>query len=56
MPKLPDRRRNVALAGVAKSPVEAIGRDKRTTGYTRGASADPMRPREAHAINPSSVS
>ena len=54
--KLPDHRRNVALAGVAKSAVEAIGRDDRTTSDTRGASAYPMRPGELHAINPFSVS
>ena len=54
--KFPDHRRNVALAGVAESAVEAIGRDDRTTSDTRGASAYPMRPGELHAINPFSVS
>ena len=55
MAKFPDHWRNVALVGVAESAVEAIGRDDRTTGYTRGISAYPTHPGEPHAINPLSV-
>ena len=44
VPKLPDRRRNVALAGAAESAVKAIGRDDRTTSDARGISAYPRRP------------
>ena len=44
VPKLPDRRRNVALAGAAESAVKAIGRDDRTTSDARGVSAYPRRP------------
>ena len=47
VPKLPDHRRNVALAGLAKFAVEAVGRDDRTTSDTRGVSAYPMRPERA---------
>lgn len=54
MAKLPDHRRNVALAGVAEFAVEAVGRDNRTISDTRGASAYPMPPGELHAVNPSS--